>query len=220
MVAACDPDTDPGKRDRALLLLGYHMRARASELSALRVGDIALITGTLMVATKRVSKNDKSSEGREYEITDPACIAAVRAWLAVLADHDQRGPERPLLRGVDRWGHLRRPSPKGWGLSRQSVNTLVQQIAKRAGIVGAAEQSDLAAEVVTAHGLRAGVPTDLGRLGKTAAEIKEITGDWASLEMVERYRKIGRRMAGVRGDEGHRAQALDMLRLDDGEGPA
>lgn len=215
MVAACDPNTDSGKRDRALLLLGYHMRARASELAALRVGDIDLITGNLMVATKRVSKNDKDSSGREYEITDPACIAAVRTWLTTLDTHGQRTPDLPLLRGVDQWGNIRRPSPKGWGLSRQSMNTLVQQIAERAGIVGADDQGDLAAEVITAHGLRAGVPTDLGRLGKTAAEIKEITGDWASLEIVEKYRKVGRRMAGVRGDESHRAQALDMLRLNE-----
>lgn len=194
------------RRDRALLLLGYYMRARASELSKLLVADLLFVSSELLVATKRVSKNDKSDEGREYEIDDPACIQAVRDWLDVLAEFGQDARNLPFLRTVDKWGNLGPVSPRGWGVTRQAVNNLVKGIAVEAEI-------DVA-EDITAHGLRAGVPTDLGAQGYTAGEIKEITGDWSSTEMVEKYRKTGLRRAGKRTDDGRRAAALSMLRIE------
>lgn len=205
MLNACPPDTASGKRDRVLLLLGYFMRARASELSQLRIGDLEFVSADLLLAVKRVSKNDKTDSGREYEIDDPACIAAVRNWLTHLDEEKQSGRHLPLLRTVDRWGHLGPVSPKGWGITRQAVNNLVKEIASRAEV-------DVAADI-TAHGLRAGVPTDLGAAGHSAAEIKEITGDWSSTEQVEKYRKVGLRRAGKRTDDGTRSKALSMLRV-------
>lgn len=205
MLDHCPADTLAGKRDRVLLLLGYHMRARASELSKLRIGDLTFVSAELLVAAKRVSKNDKADTGREYEIDDPACLTAVRAWLNALKQLGHDGRHLPLLRTVDRWGNLGPVSPKGQGLTRQAVNALVKRIAADAGL-------DVAADV-TAHGLRAGVPTDLGAGGYTAGEIKEITGDWSSTEMVEKYRKVGLRRAGKRADDGTRARALSMLRV-------
>lgn len=205
MLGVCPTGTAAGKRDRVLLLLGYYMRARASELSQLRIGDLEFVSGDLLVATKRVSKNDKSDEGREYEIDDPSCLSAARDWLAELVEAGQAGRHLPLLRTVDQWGNLGPISPKGWGLTRQAVNVLVKQIAAKAEL-------DVASDV-TAHGLRAGVPTDLGANGYTAGEIKEITGDWSSTEMVEKYRKVGLRRAGKRTDDGTRARALSMLRV-------
>jgi site-specific recombinase XerD len=205
MLNCCSTESSVGKRDRVLLLLGYFMRARASELSKLKVGDLTFVSGDLLVATKRVSKNDKSDAGREYEIDDPACLAAVRDWLAILEEHGEDGRQMPVLRTVDQWGNLGSVSPKGWGLTRQAVNNLVKRLAVAAGI-------DVASDV-TAHGLRAGVPTDLGSKGYSAGEIKEITGDWSSIEMVEKYRKVGLRRAGKRTDDGTRAAALSMLRV-------
>ncbi|MER5691801.1 tyrosine-type recombinase/integrase [Streptomyces mirabilis] len=194
MLDVCPTGTATGKRDRVLLLLGYYMRARASELSPLRIGDLEFVSAVLLVATKRVSKHDKSDEGREYEIDDPSCLSATRDWLAELVEAGQAGRHLPLLRTVDQWRNLGPISPKGWGLTRQAVNVLVKQIAAKAEL-------DIASDV-TAHGLRAGVPTDLGA-----------NGDWSSTEMVEKYRKDGLRRAGKRTDDGTRARALSMLRV-------
>jgi len=204
MLAACPANTAAGQRNRVILLLGYFMRARASELAELRIGDVEFVAGDLVVATKRVSKNDKTDEGREYEIDDPACLAALRTWLARLAEHGQNGRHLPLIRNVDMWGNLGPVSSAGRGITRQAINNIVKSIARQAKV-------DVA-DSITAHGLRAGVPTDLGAQGYTAGEIKDITGDWASLEMVERYRKVGLRRAGKRTDSGTRAGALSMLR--------
>ncbi|MDH6229136.1 tyrosine-type recombinase/integrase [Streptomyces sp. MJP52] len=206
MLAVCPAGTLTGRRDRVLLLLGYHIRARASELTALRVGDLEFVSGELVVVTKRISKNDRNDAGREYEIDDPACLAALRAWLHDLEERGQDARHLPLLRSVDQWDNLRPVSARtGLGLTRQAVNTIVKARAHEAGV-------DVA-DAITAHGLRAGVPTDLGAAGYTAGEIKDITGDWASTEMVERYRKVGLRRAGRRTDSGRRAAALSMLRL-------
>lgn len=206
MLTACSPGTTAGQRNRVLLLLGYYMRARASELAQLRVGDLEFIGDDLLLASKRVSKNDKTSEGREYEIDDPDTINAVRAWLATLAAHGQAAPQLPLLRNVDMWDNIGAVGKTGYGISRQAINSLVKTIAQTAG-VGEAEN-------ITAHGLRAGVPTDLGAQGFSAGEIKDITGaDWASLEMVEKYRKNGLRRAGKSTQSERRTAALSALRI-------
>lgn len=182
MLDACPPDTLTGLRDRVLILLGYYMRGRRSELAKLRIRDVPFVAEDLIVARKRVSKNDKQSQGREYEIDDPTCLDAVRRWLAALDEHGQKAPHLPLLRSIDRWGNLGPVSASGQGITPVAINSAVQRIALRAGL-------DVA-DTVTAHGLRAGVPTDLGALGYSAGEIKEMTGDWSSTDMVEKYRKI------------------------------
>jgi integrase len=205
MLAVCSPGTLAGQRNRVLLLLGYYTRARASELAAYRISDLDWVSARLVVVTKRVSKNDKTSEGREYEVDDPDTLVALRTWLASLEAAGEGGRQRPLLRSVDMWDNIGPVNAGGNGLSRQAVNNLVKSIAKTAEV-------DVA-DAITAHGLRAGVPTDLGALGHSAAEIKDITGDWLSDEMVDKYRKVGLRRAGLRADSGHRAAALSMLRV-------
>lgn len=205
MLTVCSPGTLAGQRNRVLLLLGYYIRGRASELAALRISDLEFVSAGLVVVHKRVSKNDKNSKGREYEVDDPDSLAALRDWLASLKEAGQADPSLPLLRSVDMWGNLGPVNARGQGLTRQAINNLVKSIAKTAKV-------DVA-DAVTAHGLRAGVPTDLGAAGYSAAEIKDITGDWSSDEMVDRYRKVGLRRAGKRADSGRRAAALSMLRV-------
>ena len=207
MLTVCSPGTLAGQRNRVLLLLGYYTRARASELAAYRVGDLEWVSADLVVVHKRVSKNDKTSDGKEYEVDDPDTLTALRAWTTSLEAAGQGARHLPLLRNVDMWGNIGPVNASGQGLTRQAVNNLVKSIAKTAEV-------DVA-DAITAHGLRAGVPTDLGAAEYSAAEIKDITGDWSSDEMVDRYRKVGLRRAGKRADSGRRAAALSMLRVTD-----
>ncbi|MEV0787454.1 hypothetical protein AB0I52_31765 [Streptomyces sp. NPDC050423] len=93
-------------------------------------------------------------------------------------------------------------SKKGWGMTPHAVNEAVKRLARRVKL-------DVAGDV-TSHGLHPGVPTDLGRLGYSAGEIKEITNDWSSTEPVEKYRKIGRRRAGRKADD-RRSKAITEL---------
>lgn len=205
MRAVCSPGTLAGQRNRVLLSVGYYTRARASELAAYRLGDLEVVSAGLVVFHKRISKNDKNSEGKEYEVDDPDTLADLRTWMASLEAAGQAGRHLPLLRNVDMWQNIGPVNARGQGLTRQAINNIVKSIAQTAKV-------DVA-DAVTAHGLRAGVPTDLGAKGYSAAEIKDITGDWSSDEMVDRYRKVGLRRAGKRADSGRRAAALSMLRI-------
>ncbi|WP_326613345.1 hypothetical protein OG949_34065 [Streptomyces scopuliridis] len=54
-------------------------------------------------------------------------------------------------------------------MTPHAVNEAVKRLVRRVKLNVASD--------VTSHGLHAGVPTDLGRLGYSAREIKEITND-------------------------------------------
>jgi integrase len=166
MVETADPGTLAGKRDRALLVLGFAMMARRSELAALRIADIRFTEDGLTV-TVRASKTDQDAEGAEVNIpagvhpdTDP--VRVVRAWLAALAELDMIDGQ--LLRSVDRWGRL------GTGMTGEAVNEAVQRRAAAAGLEDAGTYS--------AHGLRAGGPTEAARAGHPVSFIAE-HGRWS-----------------------------------------
>ena len=61
------PDTLAGKRDRALLLIGFGAALRRSELVALDVADVTVTERGLVVRVKR-SKTDQEGEGADIAI--------------------------------------------------------------------------------------------------------------------------------------------------------
>ncbi|WP_282792921.1 tyrosine-type recombinase/integrase [Streptomyces sp. CC224B] len=201
MTAGC-PDTLGGLRDQVICYLGYYCRGRRSELAKFRIASVEFVSDDLAVVRKWTSKNDTRDAGREYEIDDPVAVAVLRRWIIALREAGEGAPHLPLLRWVDQWGNIRPVSGRGWGMTPHAVNEAVKRLARHVKL-------DVADDV-TSHGLRAGVPTDLGRLGYSAGEIKEITGDWHSTEQVEKYRKIGRRRAGKKADD-RRSKAITEL---------
>ena len=83
-MANCCADTLQGKRDRALLLLGFAGAFRRSELVALNVADIAEEAAGLRI-TIRKSKTDQEGQGQTVAIARGAThcpVAALKAWLA------------------------------------------------------------------------------------------------------------------------------------------
>ena len=78
MFALC-PDSMIGRRDRALLALGFAGAFRRSELIALRVEDLAEVPDGLRVPIRR-SKGDQ--ERQVQEVAFPRAIAcALQTWL-------------------------------------------------------------------------------------------------------------------------------------------
>ena len=109
VVAACDPETAAGLRDRAVILLGFALLARRAELAALNVSDIAHVPGEGLAVTIRASKTDQSARGLtrriHYASTGELCpVRAVLAWLDYLAAHGHT--YGPLFVRIDRWGNL------------------------------------------------------------------------------------------------------------------
>jgi integrase len=182
MIETTDPQTLAGKRDRVLLVLGFALMARRSELAALRIGDVRFTDDGLTVLI-RSSKTDQDAVGAEVNIpvgvhpdTDP--VRLVRAWLSVLAELGVS--EGPLLRRVNRWGRL-----QDGGMSGAAVNEVVQRLAVAAGLDGAAD--------FTAHGLRAGAPTEAAKAGHPTSFIAE-HGRWSktSPQVLEYIRPVER----------------------------
>jgi site-specific recombinase XerC len=83
MVALC-PDSMIGRRDRALLALGFAGAFRRSELCALKVDDLVEVPDGLRVVIRR-SKTKQTGEGQEVAIPRGyklRSFEAVQAWLA------------------------------------------------------------------------------------------------------------------------------------------
>jgi integrase len=180
MIDAADPETLAGRRDRVLLVLGFAMMARRSELAALRIEDIRFTDDGLTVLI-RTSKTDQAAEGAEVHIprgvhpdTDP--VRVVRAWLSGLARHDVKAG--PLLRRINRWDQL-----QPGGMSGAAINGRVRHLAAAAGLPNAPD--------FTAHGLRAGGPTEAAKAGHPVSFIAE-HGRWSktSPQVMEYIRPV------------------------------
>jgi integrase len=109
IVAACDPETAAGLRDRAVILLGFALLARRAELAALSLSDLEHVPGAGLAVTIRASKTDQAARGVvrrvHYASAEAVCpVRAVLAWTGYLA---ARGiTAGPLFTRIDRWGNL------------------------------------------------------------------------------------------------------------------
>ncbi|WP_245524617.1 site-specific integrase [Methylobacterium nonmethylotrophicum] len=174
------PDTLTGKRDRALLALGFAGAFRRSELVALDVADLREDPEGLRVLVRR-SKVDQEGAGFEKAIPHGRFIrpvALVRDWL------DAAGiTEGPVFRPVSRSGRVRKggefphlsgeevssqvatkPAPR---LTTQAVVDIVKKYATAAG---------LDASTFGAHSLRAGYITTAAERGADLARIMDQSG--------------------------------------------
>ena len=165
MVDSCDLSTVRGVRDRAIILLGFAMMARRSELTGLDVTDVRMDRRGMVIRV-RSSKTDKAAAGMdvnlvngEHEATCP--VLAMQAWLTVLGD-----TTGPLFRAVDRHGRLS-GDPKFAGRAKGARMTpqAVETILRRARVTSGVRVR------YTPHSLRSGGATVAYEAGADALEI-------------------------------------------------
>lgn len=158
MVAACDPTTLAGGRDRAALLLGFSLGCRRSELAALNLADVTEGVDGMEVVIRR-SKTDRNSVGRNVFVpfgthADTCPVRAVRAWREMLAQHGRNAG--PLFVKVDQFGKLGRAAAgtvtADGRLTGKAIAFIVNRAAKRAGLNSAL--------VWSGHSLRRGFATE------------------------------------------------------------
>jgi len=171
MVARLDLATTVGLRDRAILLVGFALAARRSELVALTVADLADKEAGLVVSIRR-SKTDQEGRGTERALpygTDPeTCpVLAVQAWLTVAGITDG-----PVFRRIDRWGHI------GAGMTGEAVADIVKRSAAAAG---------LDPTRYSGHSLRAGFCTTAAARGATERAIARQTGHAVNSPVLRTY---------------------------------
>ncbi|MGR7027073.1 site-specific integrase [Geodermatophilus sp. URMC 62] len=165
------PDTLAGLRDRCLLLVGFALGLRASDLVWLRIEDLAPAGHGGLDVLLRFSKTDQEGAGETLalaegvrEVTCP--VRATRAWLAALAA--QGITTGPLFRSVGK-GHA--PRVGTTALTTRSVDLVLKRAAERAGVVS---------EGLSPHSLRRGFATTAYAQGVPEKEISR-TGRWRSL---------------------------------------
>lgn len=165
------PDNLLGKRDRALLLVGFAGAFRRSELVALDVADLAFMPEGLVVTLRR-SKTDQEGAGRKVGIPfgshpETCPVRNLTSWL------DSAGIiTGPLFRAVNRHGQL---GPRR--LTDRTVARVVQRCAQAAG---------LDPRQYAGHSLRAGLATSAAAAGASEHSIMAQTGH-RSAAMVRRY---------------------------------
>jgi len=162
------PSTPAGKRDRALLVLGFVGALRRSELAALRVSDVAFTPDGLRVTIRR-SKTDQHGEGAPVALPSsrfPAScpVRTLKAWLDAAGIRDGR-VFRSLSNGRT-----------GESLSDRAIADIVKQAAAAAGLEGD----------YSGHSLRAGLATSAARAGKQDHQILK-QGRWKTHTMLATY---------------------------------
>lgn len=169
MVAAL-PTTLIGKRDRALLLIGFAGAFRRSELVALNVDDAEFTSDGLIIALRR-SKTDQEGRGRKIGIpalpsSDACPVRALHEWLDA-----SRITTGPIFHSVAIGGRLQpgRLSPRAVAL-----------------VIKRRLSEDRDATKFAGHSLRAGFVTSAAMGGANLKAIMKQTGH-RSLEMVLRY---------------------------------
>lgn len=158
-ICAVLPDTVTGHRDRALVLFGFTIAARRSNLAGLDIADVAEHDEGLVITIRRNKTGPREATVERGTHTGTCPVRAWRTWIeaADLAETDG-----PLFRPIDRHGNIlrRRLSPRACG-----------EIVTRAG-----QAADVTVKL-TGHSLRAGLATAARAAGHDVKTIAE-QGGW------------------------------------------
>lgn len=168
------PDTIKGKRDKALLLLGFCGALRRSELVAIRIEDLEF-TSQGIVLTIPKSKTDQAGNGRKIGI--PKGRGRVCPVYAV-SDYTMHSGlvSGALFRSITKGGIISE-NP----LSDRAVADIIKYYAAKAG---------LDSKKYSGHSLRAGLATSAAQHGISSWKIKEQTGH-RSDAMLGKYIRTG-----------------------------
>lgn len=169
MLKRVPADTLAGKRDRALLLIGFGAALRRSELVALNVEDIETAAEGVIV-TIRKSKVDQEGRGATVAVPNGRKlmpVAALRDYVS--AANLSAGPLFVRIGKGDR--------VTGGRLTPQSVALIVKKYARAA---------KLDADSFSGHSLRAGLVTEALANGADVFAVAD-QGRWRKLETVREY---------------------------------
>ncbi len=165
------PDTLAGTRDRCLVLVGFALGLRASDLCRLRIEDVTPAGHGGLDVHLRYSKTDQEGVGVTLALAEGVravtCpVRAATAWRAALAERGATAG--PLFRSVGK-GRTERLGTAA--LTTRSVDLVLERAAERAGV---------STEGLSPHSLRRGFATTAYAAGVPEKEISR-TGRWRSL---------------------------------------
>ncbi|WP_433426306.1 tyrosine-type recombinase/integrase (plasmid) [Microtetraspora malaysiensis] len=168
-MSAALPDTLKGRRDRAILTVGFGMAARRSELSGLLARDVVVRDEGLKLSVRygKTGAREPAIKRGTHPLTCP--MQAWQAW----AGSVELDPAGPAFRRIDRHGNVLGK------MSGQAIGNVIVEAAERAGLDG-----------ITAHSLRAGLATAARAAGHDAKTIAEQGGWSPNSSVLYRYMRI------------------------------
>jgi integrase len=171
-VAALD-DSPIGRRNRAILLLGWWGALRRSELVAINRDDLEEHPEGILVRLRR-TKTDQTGFGRQvplhYRDAEVCPVRALRAWLEV-------NPSEAVFVAVHRSGLVFPERRLGGGVVAATVKAAAMSIG-------------IDQRTVSGHSLRAGFVSECDRRGIAGAAVRIVTGH-ASEAMLNVYQRPG-----------------------------
>ncbi|SFW67036.1 site-specific integrase [Pseudomonas sp. NFACC10-1] len=183
-----------GRRDSALILLGFWRGFRSDELCRLQVQDVKAIANSGISLYLPRSKGDRDNLGRTYQTPALQRLCPVQAYIewincAALV----RGP---VFRAVDRWGNLKEEE-----LHANSIIPLLRQALQRAGI---------AAERYTSHSLRRGFASWAHSNGWDLKSLMSYVG-WRDIKSAMRYIDAAPFLSPLEAGSGRKVSSIDKL---------
>jgi integrase/recombinase XerD len=166
LISACDNSLS-GKRDKAIIALGYDTLSRRSEIVSLGVADISAASKGAKIIVRR-SKNDQFGAGRIAHIS-PQAFKILQDWLKSACII-----EGPIFRGIK---HNRVES---CALHAHSISRIVKLAAERAGLPKDEVQQ------LSGHSMRIGAAQDMMTAGLDILPIMA-AGGWKTTNVVARY---------------------------------
>lgn len=164
-ILAASPDSLAGKRDAAIICVGYDSLARSYELSLLQVEHVSSDCSTVLIPR---SKTDQAGDGRLAYLA-PRTQEILMEWL------DSSGITcGPLFQSL----HTRKLS--GQPLSTSAIRRLVKRAGMRAK--GGGEE----AIMLSGHSMRVGAAQDMMIAGLDHIAIMQ-AGGWKTIDVVARY---------------------------------
>lgn len=158
MLDKCQP-TPIGTRDAAILALGFAAALRRSEICALTMEDIEMVSSDRLIIHIRRSKTDQQGKGQSVAVPDGKTIKPItrlRNWIAISATESGT-----IFQTMRRGGRS-----TGLPLHHSDIPRLVKQYAKRIG---------LDPKEFSAHSLRAGFVTSAAVHHARLDKIMEVT---------------------------------------------
>lgn len=152
------PDTLAGKRDRALIVLGFAAALRRSELVSLNIQDVRRTAEGVFLHISR-SKTDQDGQGADIAVPSGGKlkpVEALDAWMSAAGI-----VAGPIFREVDRHGRVGAQALTGRALA---------DVIKRA-----AEQAKLDPMQFSGHSLRAGFVTSALANGADMFRVMDVT---------------------------------------------
>lgn len=173
LIRKVDTSSLIGIRDKAILLLGFALASRRSELVAINIEDLELNDFGMDVRIKETkTHNDDLVKGVVYTYNEYCPVKATETWITTA--NIESGA---LFRSIDRHGNI------NGRLSDKAIALIVKKYISELGL----DEGDFAA-----HSLRSGLSTSAAMMGMTDIAIMKQTGH-RTREMVDRYVQAGLR---------------------------